>query len=613
MDPYFHHYLAGYSNEAWLVRRRLELEHEQRRLEARRRSSVRQSRQKAIFEQAKQIEEVLTQIEERQARTAVNHNGRNGNKSQFGQEDQQLIVDTQNGSVQEVLLRVVQQNIELQRLLMGDKMPTFAPESPDSSTTLVHQLNTAIEDVTRDPMPTPFQESTSFSPCGAVEDLPALDWTEEDEKLLEKLSTEATEDMNLTDESLMHALSPASNLTEEFKKRDRPDIRHESRKRLLQQLQSTASSGLRRPQWRIAMDIENGVVKPFEEGDKEEQPMSMQEIFRSGGIAVMATIELRRLVLQSKLAERSKITQDIQTMLNVYFDATRLWLSKLVKPLVLSLLQDQSLDIDVSVKSGFLTASKGLSKKFGAVFARRSATTSTSEHLSKCIKLRVRTKGLIDVFVRAIDKWTVPKGMQEFWTRFTADGVYFPESYPLFDCERQLLGLDSLGATREMHLNDRAEILLVNFIWLRVLIAQVLLQPWESGVAPTRELSKLATANLKSIATLLYLIMMQRSRLPPVGSVNEQRSAFTRRSSDVRLDRSQLGTTDDAHEPPHTDSPFVTLKQLHALLIPDKLFAVAHEEDMAAFVEEQQQRLHDAMTKLLARLRTTSGIEAATK
>lgn len=117
-------------------------------------------------------------------------------------------------------------------------------------------------------------------------------------------------------------------------------------------------------------------------------------------------------------------------MLNVYFDATRVWLGKIVRNPLLSVLQDPVLDLDLSTKS----SSKGFATKFGALFALRPRKTSAADtgmDESKFVKLKVRVKGVVDAIAKAVEKQDVPSGILDFWRRFTSDGLYFPESVRL--------------------------------------------------------------------------------------------------------------------------------------------------------------------------------------
>lgn len=121
-------------------------------------------------------------------------------------------------------------------------------------------------------------------------------------------------------------------------------------------------------------------------------------------------------------------------MLRVYFDATRMWLGKVVRTPLLSLLQDSSLDVDISTKSGLAGSSlRGFAKKFGGILARRpphpspSLTASAVDQV-KLLKLKVRMRGILQSLSKAIDKKEVPSGILDFWRRISSDGVYFPPS-----------------------------------------------------------------------------------------------------------------------------------------------------------------------------------------
>lgn len=123
-------------------------------------------------------------------------------------------------------------------------------------------------------------------------------------------------------------------------------------------------------------------------------------------------------------------------MLRVYFDATRMWLGKVVRTPLLSVLQDSSLDVDISKKSGLAGSSlRGFTKKFGDILARRHtppATVGQSKDSAvdpvKLLKLKVRMRGILQALGKAINKNEVPSGILDFWKRISNDGVYFPPS-----------------------------------------------------------------------------------------------------------------------------------------------------------------------------------------
>lgn len=123
--------------------------------------------------------------------------------------------------------------------------------------------------------------------------------------------------------------------------------------------------------------------------------------------------------------------QDFEAMLNVYADGTRVWLGKTVRSPLLSILQDATLNLDLSTK----TSSKGLASKFGALLALRAKQSSSASTArvdeSKFVKLKVRARAIVDALVKAIEHRDVPPSVLEFWRRLTSDGVYFPESVRL--------------------------------------------------------------------------------------------------------------------------------------------------------------------------------------
>ncbi|RLN88786.1 hypothetical protein BBJ28_00008415 [Nothophytophthora sp. Chile5] len=138
-----------------------------------------------------------------------------------------------------------------------------------------------------------------------------------------------------------------------------------------------------------------------------------------------------------------------------------------------------------------------------------------------------------------------------------------PEQYQLFLEERQALEFDTLGATRRMQSDvsvfmdkgdsiggaqpvpddgketlrpsgtrkafSRFDIVMINFLCVRILIPHVILTPWDVGVGSVG-MGKQATANLSSLATVLYLVCRQLSPLPAPAEPIEPPSRLRRLS-----------------------------------------------------------------------------------
>lgn len=138
--------------------------------------------------------------------------------------------------------------------------------------------------------------------------------------------------------------------------------------------------------------------------------------------------------------------------------------------------------------------------------------------------------------------------------------------YQLFAQERQVLEFDALGATRRMDKDGsclilsppgkppphqeqidpastdaagtrspqtfpRFDVVLVNLVLVRILIPQIVARPWLAGIGRASQ-SKQVKANLRSMATLLYLICARLSPLPSLAELRRSaRGAAPRRSS----------------------------------------------------------------------------------
>ncbi|TYZ65434.1 hypothetical protein PybrP1_011713 [[Pythium] brassicae (nom. inval.)] len=340
-------------------------------------------------------------------------------------------------------------------------------------------------------------------------------------------------------------------------------------------------------------------------------------------------------------------------MLSVYFDATRVWLGKIVRSTLMSILQDTALDLDMSVQA---TSKKGLASKFGALLALRSSkqpkASSARVDEAKFIKLKVRVKGIVDAIVKAIDKTDIPAGILDFWRRLTSSGLectfeqhelfdlsfflcdrttrlrdamvspsFASLQYKLFPTERAALKFDELGATRTMPEASSQEersppveqsadtpgiqalddsfsgfnVVIINFLVVRILIPHIVLQPWQVGIGSPDSLRKTTMTNLRNVATVLYQICRQLSSLPPIAS-----TAPSATSASVAAGYQDSPTVPDTLTADHgatsatnaTDGAgqsFLSIQKIGELLISDANFPV-DEPVLKQFAHEQQVR-----------------------
>ncbi|DBA00701.1 TPA: hypothetical protein N0F65_001172 [Lagenidium giganteum] len=379
-----------------------------------------------------------------------------------------------------------------------------------------------------------------------------------------------------------------SNQTEDSDAARRNAERNESRKRISMLLkQSESRHGLRRPRWRIEMDLQNGLVLPFQDAEAlEAESMRPIEIFRAAACAVLMITSIRRQVFQKRQSEKAKKLQDLDAMLKVYFDTTRAWLGKLVKAPILSVLHEPSLVLNVHDGNSQLGSSLSISKKMGSLFNKHSSTVAAAptaaqlaaekEQKERRIKVKVRVKGILDLLIRAIERQEIPSGILEFLKRFSTDGVYFPASYPLFPQEVRHLDWDELGASHRMMEPfapdseiSRAEMMLTNFVCVRLLIPHVVLAPWDVGIG-TKTNNKQVLMNLRVLASVLFLACNHGGTLPDLLQQGE-RTSFSIPSS-----------PDGAEEGRFGKSAHVT-----ALLLPARSFPV-EDGDTQFMIAEQR-------------------------
>ncbi|KAK1947915.1 hypothetical protein P3T76_000205 [Phytophthora citrophthora] len=480
---------------------------------------------------------------------------------------------------------------------------------------------------------------TVQNPATTLSWLPNFEWTDEDESALNKFENDidAFPDIPESEVKNLPGNGVANTDTAETSKDQRAHDRLESRKKLeallSASLKSAGGGALKRPRWRLDVEADNKDVSHFIEDPGVMEPL---QVFRSAVLTVLHTIYLKNMLMDKKLAEKESATRGFESMLRVFFDATRLWLGKVVRTPLLSLLQDSTLDVDISARRRLAGSSlRGFAKKFGGILSRRSRpsndlSSESSVDPVKLLKLKVRMKGILQALNKAVDKKEVPSGMLDFWKRISTDGVYFPPSYQLFIEERQYLEFDDLGATRRMEFEgsiltdvkdkrsddeaapqdakcfSRFNIVMVNFLFVRILIPHVILQPWSVGIGPKNN-GKQASANLASLATLCYCVCRQLSPLPPPVERSEASFLGRRRSKVLvpvfsRPNASDESPTHSSESHPQeevnpADISFLSIEDVGRHLISDRLFP-CDDAQVIQVVKEHHSTLLETMTHL---------------
>ncbi|RAW43710.1 hypothetical protein PC110_g148 [Phytophthora cactorum] len=476
-------------------------------------------------------------------------------------------------------------------------------------------------------------------------------------KALDKLENDVDIDIprsdNVNDENNKYETGASTNTAtiktnapKDQKARDRFESRKKLEALLSASLKNVGGGALRKPRWRLEAEAESE-VSPFMSDAEAMEPL---QVFRSAVLSVLFVVNLREMLMAKKLAEKESAMRDFESMLRVYFDATRMWLGKVVRTPLLSLLQDASLDADISTRSGLTGFSvRGFAKKFGDILARRppppAQSLTSNGQLSesvvdptKLLKLKVRMRGILQALSKAIEKKEVPSGILDFWKRISTDGVYFPPSYQLFNEERQSLEFDALGATRRMNFagstlvgqnenwrneefasrNDhefsRFNVVTVNFLLVRILIPHVILQPWNVGIG-SKNIGKQTAANLTSLATLLYCVCRQLSPLPAPAEHSETSFLGRRRSktgatsqpssSDGNPVLSEIDPALIAAEPQEeehsADTSFMSIDEIGRRLMSDKIFP-SEDSQVVQVVKEHHILLQETLIRLRSQL-----------
>ncbi|KAG2766789.1 hypothetical protein PC129_g86 [Phytophthora cactorum] len=685
-DPYSdHHFQGEEAHRAALSLRQEALKHELLRMRQQQLVAARRERYHELRAQVQQLEQQLHHYELKASipvgvgsKTSWTNSTGMDSSLPFAQFDQRL-----PGSNETLIAKLVQQNEQIMALLLprrqymdsvrASDIPSTStvspPASPSSKTDSTcdsqslsvqnaedekasklaqHKMQTAV--------PAKSFAQTLQAPS-ALSWLPEFEWTDEDEVALDKLENDVDIDIprsdNVNDENNKYETGASTNTAtiktnapKDQKARDRFESRKKLEALLSASLKNVGGGALRKPRWRLEAEAESE-VSPFMSDAEAMEPL---QVFRSAVLSVLFVVNLREMLMAKKLAEKESAMRDFESMLRVYFDATRMWLGKVVRTPLLSLLQDASLDADISTRSGLTGFSvRGFAKKFGDILARRppppAQSLTSNGQLSesvvdptKLLKLKVRMRGILQALSKAIEKKEVPSGILDFWKRISTDGVYFPPSYQLFNEERQSLEFDALGATRRMNFagstlvgqnenwrneefasrNDhefsRFNVVTVNFLLVRILIPHVILQPWNVGIG-SKNIGKQTAANLTSLATLLYCVCRQLSPLPAPAEHSETSFLGRRRSktgatsqpssSDGNPVLSEIDPALIAAEPQEeehsADTSFMSIDEIGRRLMSDKIFP-SEDSQVVQVVKEHHILLQETLIRLRSQL-----------
>lgn len=130
--------------------------------------------------------------------------------------------------------------------------------------------------------------------------------------------------------------------------------------------------------------------------------------------------------------------------------------------------------------------------------------------------------------------------------------------------------------------------MLVNFLFVRILIPHILLQPAQVGIGPGR-MNKVTTLNLKNLATTFYQICALLSPLPPVVTISSNSSVIR---ASVSLQNQESGTKEaTSDEQVSGDTVFLSIGDIGELLIPNVNFPV-EDPRFQQFAQEQQVRIY---------------------
>lgn len=161
-------------------------------------------------------------------------------------------------------------------------------------------------------------------------------------------------------------------------------------------------------------------------------------------------------------------------------------------------------------------------------------------------------------------------------------------------------------------LYSRFNVVLLNFLFIRILIPHIILQPWQVGIRGSDVTAQVAL-NLKNVATIMYLICRQLSPLPEVKSMSPlkpvERPVLAANDEDNQTKAEEDAKavhdedTDAERQQAETvkETRFLSLDEITSRLIPDASFPT-NSTQVQQFVLEQKTRLDQALRLLQIQL-----------
>ncbi len=242
-----------------------------------------------------------------------------------------------------------------------------------------------------------------------------------------------------------------------------------------------------------------------------ELVMKGAALFRCIANIIIALVVRPRLSVRDKQAsERDAEMQSLMKSLKLYIEPATSWMGKIVKIPLQTIVQDKTVDF---------------SKAFDD-------NKSTYQRNTSITQLKVRLRAIIDNLIHAMQP---PEHIMGLLQTLVSDGNHFDPDF-LYDCEKEKLEVNDVGATRhvfepvsddefqhdkESFLDpqkyltvddtcfrvDQGRMLLMNIVFIRLFLNQVILSPWHCSVCPRPSGKQIrhVIKNLRIVASLLYL------------------------------------------------------------------------------------------------------------
>ena len=181
--------------------------------------------------------------------------------------------------------------------------------------------------------------------------------------------------------------------------------------------------------------------------------------FRMGVYAVLFPIYIISSLLEHRAKQSTESLKNMENSLSIYVDVCKSWVLKAMKTVLISTINDQSLDLDLRIKESDIR--------------NQSAN-------SKILKLQVRITGIIEGLENLTNEKEMQMPLRKFIDSYISDKAYLPKD-TLTGFEISRLEVHEFGGL--INQNEEKKKMMVCFFFItKILVKQICMKPIESGI-----------------------------------------------------------------------------------------------------------------------------------